>query len=96
MKMTRGKGVVRKMDALHRLVIPQEYCTILKWDSGTPIEMTWMGNTLVLSCEQKSCTICGTHKGLKTVNGVSICRGCIESLYFLLNTAAEKEKPIEG
>ena len=78
---------MRKMDALHRLVIPQEYCTILKWDSGTPIEMTRMGNTLVLSRNQKSCAICGKTYNLKTVNGVSICHNCIQSL-------AEKEETL--
>ena len=76
----QGAGIVRKLDSLHRLVIPQEYCRLLKWEAGTPVEVTHIGKNLILSCNEKSCYICGRRNNLVTVKSVSICRDCVAAL----------------
>ena len=81
---TSGAGVVRKLDELHRLVIPQEYCRLLKWDGGTPLEVTRVGRNLIISCYEKRCSICGHRSKLTTVNNISICQDCLKQF----NTAA--------
>lgn len=88
----RPAGIVRRMDALHRLVIPQEYCSLLRWGSGTPLEITRVGNTLVLTPGRSRCLLCGQGGQLVTRNGVCICRDCIQQ-FGTVPTAEHETQP---
>ena len=77
---SKSQGIVRKLDDLHRLVIPQEYCKVLNWDGGTPVAITQKGDSLIVTRSVDSCAICGNTVHLKTRNNVSICQECIAAL----------------
>lgn len=54
--------IVRKMDELGRIVLPQEFRRAMDWNDGTNISITRDGNKLILQENSCSCILCGNEK----------------------------------
>lgn len=77
------KGVIRNLDAVGRIVIPKEYVRQLKLKKGTPIEITCVGEDIILTPrpkEGKYCRICGIGVDLVKINEEYICKNCIKAI----------------
>lgn len=69
-------GIVRKLDKLHRLVIPQEICNTHDLEAETPLEIYTDGQDIILRKYQPGCTICGAMDITGEVCGKRICKAC--------------------
>lgn len=74
----KAVGVVRKIDKLGRVAIPKAVRQTLGMGEGTPLEVfvTEEGN-VVLRRYKGACALCGAGENLTTIQGLTLCRGCI-------------------
>lgn len=72
--------IVRKLDELGRIVLPQEFRHALSWDKDTKVEITKEGNQLILQAAPGSCFLCGAGDHLRYVKGRFICEHCIAEI----------------
>ena len=70
----------RKVDMLGRLTIPVEYRRMLSLTEGSYVEMELEGDKVVITKSDFRCIMCGSHKEIKDVKGVRICKPCIEEV----------------
>jgi len=78
----KATGIVRKVDSLHRLVIPQEICTTQAIDEGTPLEI-FMGENgeIILKKYQPTCGVCKESDDLVeglVKYGIKVCHKCLK------------------
>lgn len=73
-------GIVRKVDKLHRYVIPQEICDTYGIQEGTPMEVFIDGDNIILRKYQTGCIFCDSMDGLKEFGGQYICEHCREQI----------------
>ena len=78
-------GIIRKFDTLGRIVVPKEIRDHLDIDEKTPIEISQVGNDIILRKQQSACVFCGSQKNLYDYLGKCVCEKCCEYL------AKEKE-----
>ena len=95
----KATGIVRKVDELGRVVIPMEIRKRYGFEENQPMEIfvqneTEHGVEVVLRKYGKSCVFCGTalstpdkeDKKELEFHGKPVCRLCVDSLNFYLNT----------
>lgn len=75
-----GQGIVRKLDQLGRVVIPQEYRNVLEWQTDTTLSITCERNAVILKHHEETCTFCGHTSDLRIFKGKQICSACAEEL----------------
>ncbi|QCT03320.1 transcriptional regulator, AbrB family [Paenibacillus algicola] len=78
----KATGMVRKIDALGRVVIPKELRRTLGIGEKDPLEIYVEGERIVLSKYQPGCFICdeADSKKLKEFHSKLICTDCIKSV----------------
>lgn len=76
----KSTGVVRKVDALGRVVFPKELRDCMGLEEGTPMEIFTTGDSIVIRKYQPGCVVCGSIHYLKYINDKGICIECIEKL----------------
>ena len=74
------QGIIRKLDELGRLIIPQEYRGALGWNENSKIFVTREGDRLTLQTYPESCFICGNEDQLKEIGQKRICKRCLKEL----------------
>ena len=76
----KATGMVRTVDELGRLVIPKELRRILGVEDGkTSFEIFIDDNkNVILRKYIPGCIVCGDIENLKDVNGIKLCKNCIE------------------
>lgn len=70
------KGVVRKLDDLHRIVVPVDIVRQLDWAPGDPIEITVSGQVVSLRRYSPGCALCDSEDELEKVYGKNLCLSC--------------------
>jgi len=75
-----NSGVVRKIDALGRLVIPVELRKTLGWEIGSPVEFYVENETVILKKYEPGCIFCGEASGIIDYKGKKICTSCLKEL----------------
>ena len=83
MALTEMGGIVRSLDNLGRIVIPQEMRRVYGWTDGTPLEILPVQNHLVIRTPITRCVICSEPVDTATVrmlHGRSICMTCTGAL----------------
>ena len=75
-----NSGVVRKIDALGRLVIPVELRKTMQWEIGSPVEFYVEDGTVVLKKYEPGCVFCGEASGITNYKGKNICTSCLKEL----------------
>ena|GEM_PF-677347 len=74
-------GVNRKMDALGRIVIPNELCTTMGLEPGSRLEILHdeLGQ-IILRQFRFRCEFCNRDENLLELFGKKVCRSCAEEL----------------
>ena len=73
-------GIVRKVDALGRLVIAKELRKTLGIEVGTPLEIYTEGEFIMLKKYEPACIFCGEASGITNYKGKNICTSCLKEL----------------
>ena len=77
----RDCGIVRKIDALGRIVIAAELRDKLDLPSGTPMEIYTEGENIILKKYKRGCTLCGdVQEDVTRFKGKELCECCIKDL----------------
>ena len=74
-------GIVRKMDALGRIVLPIEYRTALGAHSGDEFVLTLTGDAIRLRKKPANvCMFCGGAADIRITPKGCLCRACAKDL----------------
>ena len=73
-------GVIRKIDDLGRIVIPQEIRRAMQLQGGDSVELCLDGERLVLHKYAVSCVFCGQREALHEYQGKYLCQHCLQKL----------------
>ena len=73
-------GIIRKVDTLGRVVIPQSLRSSMDIKCGDLVEMFREGDRLVMQKFACSCVFCGETQNLMTFMEKTVCRDCIAKL----------------
>mgnify|MGYP000929343890 CR=1 FL=1 len=76
----KATGIVRKVDALGRIVIPKELRDIGNMEEGTPLEIYTDGGQIILKKYEPDCIFCGEVEGVVNWKGKNICKKCLHEL----------------
>ena len=76
----KSTGIVRKIDALGRIVLPIELRKRMDIATGDDIEIFVEGNTIILEKYSPMCIFCGDRNNLVDFCGKSVCAACREKL----------------
>ncbi len=76
----KSTGIVRKIDALGRIVLPIELRKHMDIATGDDIEIFVEGNTIVLEKYSPTCIFCGNKEALADYEGKCVCKICREKL----------------
>lgn len=72
----KSTGIVRKIDALGRIVLPIELRKHMEIATGDDIEIFVEGNTIVLEKYSPTCIFCGSKEALVDHCGKNVCAAC--------------------
>ena len=76
----KSTGIVRKVDALGRVVIPIELRRNLDIDIKDSLEIFVDGEHILLKKYAPACIFCGQAKDVKNIKGKNICPECLEEI----------------
>lgn len=76
----KSTGIVRKIDALGRIVLPIELRKTKSIATGDDIEIFVEGNTIILQKYEPTCIFCGSKDSLVDYENKNICKACCEKL----------------
>lgn len=76
----KSTGIVRKIDAMGRVVIPRECRRILEIDEGDGLEIFVEGTNIILHKYSPSCIFCGDSREVSSFKGRLICSKCYNEL----------------
>ena len=76
----KATGIVRTVDELGRLVIPKELRRLLGLKEGKDSFEIFIDDNknVILRKYIPGCIVCGDIENLKDVNGIKLCKNCIE------------------
>jgi len=73
-------GVVRRIDALGRIVIPVELRRTLGINVHDPLSMRLEGDHIVIERYAASCAICGAEGEMVEVKDRAVCVDCVRTV----------------
>ncbi len=76
----KSTGIVRKMDALGRVVIPIELRRTMGIDVKDSIEIFVDEDTIILKKYHPACMFCDNAINVVHYNGKNICHECLEKI----------------
>ena len=76
----KSTGIVRRIDALGRFVLPIELRRLLELDTDTSIEIFTEEDAVILKKYQPACVFCGEAKDVTQYMGRNVCAKCIDTL----------------
>jgi transcriptional pleiotropic regulator of transition state genes len=76
----KATGIVRKIDALGRVVIPKELRDKMYIEDGDPLEIFVENDAIVIQKYAAVCVFCGSDKELEEFKGRCVCRACATAL----------------
>lgn len=76
----KSTGIVRKLDALGRVVIPIELRRTLDIKVKDPLEIFVDDDKIVLKKFSPSCIFCGESKDIFDFKGKKVCQSCSEKI----------------
>lgn len=75
----KATGVTRPIDTLGRVVIPKELRRQLNWKEGDRVEFFTENGLITIKKYSHGCSCCKkVTSDLKEVDGVILCKNCIE------------------
>ena len=76
----KATGIVRKIDALGRVVIPKELRDKMYIEDGDPLEIFVENDAIVIQKYAAVCVFCGSGEDLTHFKGRNVCRACAASI----------------
>ncbi|MBQ6893237.1 MAG: AbrB/MazE/SpoVT family DNA-binding domain-containing protein [Clostridia bacterium] len=76
----KSTGIVRKIDALGRIVLPIELRKHMNIATGDDIEIFVDGNMIVLEKYEPTCIFCGEKDNLCDYENKNVCKTCRDKL----------------
>ena len=76
----KSTGIVRKVDALGRIVLPIELRRTLEIGERDAVEICVEGNGIVLRKYRLTCVFCDGTKDIQTFKGKNVCPRCLQEL----------------
>lgn len=77
----KSMGIVRRIDALGRIVIPKEMRKALYLEEGDPVDISSENDAIVVRKSGTVCVFCGKNGGdLFQFRGRSVCASCLREL----------------
>ena len=76
----KSTGIVRKVDALGRIVLHIELRRTLDIAEKDCLEIYMDGESIVLKKYQPACIFCDEADGITVFHGKNICAGCMKAL----------------
>ena len=76
----KSTGIVRKIDALGRIVLPIELRKHMDIATGDDIEIFVSGNSIILEKYSPSCVFCSGKDALVDYEGKNVCAECCKKL----------------
>ena len=76
----KSTGIVRKIDALGRIVLPIELRRIMGMDIKDPVEIFVEGEHIILKKYQPTCMFCDNVADVVTFKDKKICKKCLKEL----------------
>ncbi len=76
----KSTGIVRKIDALGRFVIPIELRNVLEISNSDSIEIFTDDDKIILKKYQPACLFCGSADDVTYFKGKLICSNCLNEL----------------
>lgn len=76
----KSTGIVRKIDALGRIVLPIELRKRMEIATGDDIEIFVDGDSIVLEKYTPTCIFCGSKESLADHEGKNVCLACRQKL----------------
>ena len=73
-------GIVRKIDAVGRIVLPIELRKTLNITDDSALEIFVDGDKIVLKKYQPACIFCNDDVDVVLYKGKNICKQCVENL----------------
>ena len=73
-------GIVRKTDPLGRLSLPAEIRRTYNIGPGSEIEISTLGDSIILKKYENTCVFCGSTDSLKIFKDKSVCAKCVKEL----------------
>ena len=77
----KSTGIVRKIDALGRIVLPIELRRTLDIGERDAVEISVEGPNIVLRKYCPACVFCEATKDVQTFKGKNICAKCLQELH---------------
>ncbi len=77
-------GIIRRVDALDRIVIPKEICKTMGIEPKSSLEIFVDGEKLILGKYEAGCIFCGEASNVATYKRKLVCESCIKTLGSLL------------
>ncbi len=74
------RGIVRKMDALGRIVIPSETRRLFNMREGDELTISVEEESIKLQKLEATCTFCGSTEEVRSFHGKGICANCTAEL----------------
>jgi transcriptional pleiotropic regulator of transition state genes len=74
----KSTGIVRKVDELGRRVIPMELRRDISIKEGNELEICIENSDIIFRKYTPGCNCCGETQELKEINGVRLCKKCVE------------------
>ena len=76
----KATGIVRPVDQLGRIVVPKELRRLLGLKEGKDSFEIFIDDNknVILRKYIPGCIVCGDLENLKDVNGIKLCKNCIE------------------
>lgn len=72
-------GIVRKIDALGRIVLPMELRMTLNIKEGDALEIFTDADSIMLRKYQRGCAVCGSMDKTTEFDGITLCEKCISA-----------------
>ena len=73
-------GLIRKVDELGRVVLPAKIRRTLGVGIGCELEISVLGNQIILEKLQPSCVFCESVEELVFYSGKAVCSRCISNI----------------
>ena len=76
----KSTGIVRKVDELGRIVLPNELRTTFNIHERDSLEIFGDNSTIILKKYEPACTFCGSMDNIISFEGHNVCQECAKKL----------------
>ena len=73
-------GIVRRVDALGRVVLPMELRKQLELETGDALEIFTEDNKVILKKYQPACIFCGNARDISSYKERNVCESCAREI----------------